>query len=175
MNSKRLFVILIMTGTLMALATGVRAQSKASSCNFCQKLTGTWLVTATFTDPEGIPPFKVLFSFMPGRTDDEGTLIDTNEFELTPNPICTPDQGVWKKVGDRDYIATHLTFCFDATMGYNPAGPAKVRDAITLSKTGDEFDGRQFVEGFDTSGNVVFTGKVMLHGVRVQAEAPPQP
>src|SRR5206468_23458 len=75
------------------------------------QLLGTWLVEGSFGD--GSAPFHVLITFMPGRSVNEGTLIDTNEFQLTGNPICTPDQGVWKWVSGGKFIATHLTFCFD--------------------------------------------------------------
>src|ERR1044071_1694705 len=48
------------------------------------KLDGTWLATVSFNDGFAL---KVLFTFMPGRDDTEGTLIDTSEFLLTPDPI----------------------------------------------------------------------------------------
>ncbi len=137
------------------------------------KLVGTWLVDATFTDPPEIPTFKVLITFMPGRDDNEGTLVDTNEFQLTPGPVCTPDQGVWERTGNRSFTITQYNFCFDTENGSVPAGPTKIRGEITLGNSGDEFTGRQFIEGFDTGGNVVFTGSVSLQGSRVKAEAPP--
>jgi len=137
------------------------------------RLEGTWLVTATFTDPTGIDPFKVLFTFAPGRNDDEGTLIDTNEFQLTPNPVCSPDQGVWERTGNREFIATHFNFCFDALNMYVPAGPTKIRDVINLSRDGETLRMRQYIEGYDTDGNLVFTGTVAATGVRIHAEAPP--
>lgn len=140
-----------------------------------QSLEGSWLVTATFSDPAGIPPFKVLFNFSPGRTDNEGTLIDTNEFQLTPNPVCSPDQGVWERTGNREFIATHYNFCFDALNMYVPAGPTKIRDTIKLSKDGESFTMRQYIEGYDTDNNLVFVGKVDATGIRLHAEAPPAP
>jgi hypothetical protein len=170
MFAKRIYLTLFITAMLTLMVTTAGAQNQAGPKG---KLEGTWLVTATFTDPAGIPPFKVLITFMPGRSDNEGTLIDTNEFQLTPNPVCTPDQGVWERTGGRNFIATHLNFCFDAFQGYVPAGPTKVRDVLSLNDLGDTLTGRQYIEGFDTAGNIVFTGKVNLQGTRVRAEAPP--
>jgi len=170
MFAKRIYLTLFITALLTLMVTVAGAQNQASPKG---KLEGTWLVTATFTDPPGIPPFKVLFTFMPGRSDNEGTLIDTNEFQLTPNPVCTPDQGVWQRVSGREFIATHYNFCFDALQDYIPAGPTKVRDVLGISDAGDVLTGRQYIEGFDTAGNIVFIGKVSLQGTRVRAEPPP--
>jgi hypothetical protein len=150
-----------------------KQDSASDNSNPRRSLEGSWLVTATFTDPIGIPPFKVLFNFSPGKSDDEGTLIDTNEFQLTPNPVCSPDQGVWERTGNREFIATHYNFCFDALNMYAPAGPTKIRDSIKLSKDGESFAMNQYIEGFDTDNNLVFVGKVTASGVRLHAEAPP--
>jgi hypothetical protein len=131
------------------------------------RLEGTWLATVTFTDGFAL---KVLFTFMPGKDDTEGTLIDTNEFLLTPDPIGTPDQGVWQRTSDRSYIATHLAFLFNSADG-SPAGTAKVRDAISLN--GDRFTGFQFVDIYDTDGHPVVSVRATMTAVRMRAEAPP--
>jgi hypothetical protein len=170
MNSRR-----ITTGLFFALALALAA-ANARAQDHSDKLEGTWLVTATVQDQPSVPPFKVLFTFMPGRSDQEGTLVDTNETELTGSPVCTPDQGVWERRGAREFVATHLTFCFDqtSTPPGNPAGHAKVRDLIKLNKNGEEFTLSQYVEAFDTFGNTVFSARINGRGVRVHAEAPPQ-
>jgi len=133
------------------------------------QLEGTWLATVTFEDGTVI---KVLFTFMPGRNDTQGTLIDTNQFLLTPDPIGTPDQGVWQRIGLGKFIATHLAFLFNSNDG-SPFGTAKVRDAITLSNAGDKFTGTQFVEVFDTNGTEVVSVHATMTAVRLKAEAPP--
>src|SRR5436853_2208820 len=118
------------------------------------RLEGTWLATVTFTDGFAL---KVLFTFMAGKDENEGTLIDTNEFLLTPNPIGAPDQGVWQRTAERSFIATHLAFLFDSEDGGAPAGTAKVRDSITINDLGTQFTGKQFVEIFDVDGNLEVT------------------
>jgi hypothetical protein len=132
------------------------------------RLEGTWQTTVSFSDGFVL---KVLFTFMAGRDENEGTLIDTNEFLLTPDPIGTPDQGVWQRIVDRSFIATHLAFLFNSADG-SPAGTAKVRDAINMSDN-DHFTGRQYVEGFDTNGNLIFSVQATMTGVRLKAQAPP--
>jgi hypothetical protein len=133
------------------------------------RLEGTWVATVTFTDGFAL---KVLFTFMPGKDENEGTLIDTNEFLLTPDPIGAPDQGVWQRTADRTFIATHLAFLFNSADG-SPAGTAKVRDAITLNQLNDRFTGRQFVEIFDTDGTFVVSFSATMTAVKLKAEAPP--
>lgn len=138
-----------------------------------QPILGTWLVEGSFTPADGSAPFKVLFTFFPGRNINEGTLTDTNEFQLTGNPVCTPDQGVWRRVSPGKYIATHLNFCFDVKKKDSPPdGPTKIWDTITF-QGGDRFDGLQYIEGYDNSGKVVFSAHVTLHGTRVHAETSP--
>ncbi len=133
------------------------------------RLEGTWLATVTFTDGFAL---KVLFTFMPGRDENEGTLIDSNEFLLTPDPIGAPDQGVWQRTAERNFIATHLAFLFNSSDG-SPAGTAKVRDAITINQLGTQFTGRQFVEIFDADGNFVDSFSATMTAVKFRAEAPP--
>lgn len=134
------------------------------------RLEGTWLATVSFSDGFEL---KVLFTFMPGKDENEGTLIDTNEFLLTPNPIGAPDQGVWQRTADRSFIATHLAFLFDADAGGEPAGTAKVRDSITLNDLGTQFTGKQYVEIFDPHGKLAATFQATMRATRLRAEAPP--
>lgn len=134
------------------------------------RLEGTWLATLSFTDGFEL---KVLFTFMAGKDENEGTLIDTNEFLLTPNPIGAPDQGVWQRTADRSFIATHLAFLFDVENDSGPAGTAKVRDSITLNDLGTQFTGKQYVEIFDVNGALLITFQATMRAVRMKAEAPP--
>ncbi|HKP13912.1 MAG TPA: hypothetical protein VJZ91_17450 [Blastocatellia bacterium] len=135
------------------------------------RLEGTWLATVSFDDGFAL---KVLFTFMPGKDDSEGTLIDTNEFLLTPDPIGAPDQGVWQRTAERDFIATHLAFLFSSKDG-SPAGTARVRDSISLNQIGNQFTGRQYVEILDPEGHFVVSFSAAMTAVKMQAEALPAP
>ena len=138
-------------------------------------LEGTWLVHFTFSQPEGFPPLDVLFTFTPGLTKNAGTLTENSALQLTPNPVCTSDQGDWKRTGERAYLATAYNFCFDQTT--DPPGTfdgtSKIRNAVTLSRDGDTIAIHQYVEGFDPQGTLVFTAVGDGAGSRVAIEAPP--
>ena len=138
-------------------------------------LEGTWLVHFIFSQPEGFPPLDVLFTFTPGKTKNAGTLTDNSALQLTPNPVCTSDQGDWKRTGDRAYLATAYNFCFDQTSvpQGNFAGTSKIRTAVTLSQDGDTITIHQYVEGFDPQGTLVFTAVGDGEGSRIAIEAPP--
>jgi hypothetical protein len=155
---------------LVALLAVTAPRSTALANPSPSKLEGTWLVDLTFSDGFTL---KALFTFMPGHTPGEGTLVDTNNFQFVP-PACTPDQGVWERRGEREFVATHLTFCFNADTGL-PDGTAKVRDRIELGRSGDRLAIRQFIEVFDNDGNPTgLTFEATGRGVRVKAEAPPR-
>jgi len=134
------------------------------------KLEGMWKATVTFP---GDFSLKVFFTFIPGTSDGDGTLIDQNEYQYTPNPVCTADQGVWQRTTGQKFIATHYAFCFDAENGFEPAGSVKVRDNIIVSKSGDTFEGTQHVDIYDADGNHVDEVDATMTGERVAAEAPP--
>lgn len=134
------------------------------------KLEGTWLATGKFGDGFVFTP---LITFAPSSSDDEGTLVQTSNMDLVGPLSSSTGQGVWQKTAGRSFIASEQAFFFDATNGFAPAGTLKIREAITITDSGNEFTGRLHVEGFDTDGNQLFSDDVVLHGVRARPEAPP--
>lgn len=175
---KPLLLVLAVTLTVPAMLMPVEGQTgprnAAPAAEFGnlnnRRLEGLWLATVTFPDEFSL---KVLFNFFPGRDETEGTLIDANEFQLTPNPVCTADQGAWKQTNTNSYIATHYAFCFDATNDFEPGGSVKVRDNIVMNGKGNGFSGTQYIEIFDTDGVLVDTFEAEMTAVRLTAEAPP--
>ncbi len=164
-----------LTTLALAAVIGLFAATASASAqirdNFdSSTLNGTWRALVTFD-----PTFSlhVLFTFNSSEGDGQGTLIDQNEYQYTPNPICTADQGVWRKTSRRHFIATHFAYCFDATAGYVPAGSVKVRDNITTSQSGTSFTGTQYIEIFDVDGNLIDTVQATMTGTKLNAEAPP--
>jgi hypothetical protein len=147
------------------------AGTSAATAPSKSRLEGTWLTTVTFSDGFEL---KVLFTFIPGKDENEGTLIDQNEFQFTP-PACTADQGVWARTSNFDFIATHFAFCFDPENDNSPNGSVKVRDTIKVNSRGDGFTGRQYIEILDSNGQVVVTFEANMVGMRLRAEAPPPP
>jgi hypothetical protein len=192
MFGKRLFLILLITATMASITSAQskrgwgnksaqqEAKTQTASSNTGNQnaepgdrngLEGTWRATETF-DPQSI--FRVLFTFSAGREDNNGTVIHSDELFLTGGPSCLPGQGVWKRAGERKFIATDEGFCFDpfATPIFAPAGKIKFKSAITLNNQGTEFNGTMHIDGFDVDGNIVFTADAALHGTRMRAEAP---
>lgn len=175
MYLRRIFSALAITVAMAALLTEARAQStettvKPPSTETATaaepSLLGTWNVVQTSSD--GFK-FKWHYTFMPGRTIDEGTMITTSSLDLVPNPVCIPEQGVWVKTGVRQYALTRETFCFEEPSG-DPAGSAKWRSVITLGPLGNGFTGREQLEAFDPQGHLVFSAEDTLRATRMQVE-----
>jgi hypothetical protein len=193
MFAKRLFLILFVTAMVAAVAS---AQSKGGWGNKTARrgavtqtteatttkagpqngddddrnsLEGTWRATETFASGD---VFRVLFTFGAGK-DNSGTVAHSDELFLTAAPSCLSAQGVWKRTGERRFIATDEGFCFDTFNGFVPAGKIKFKSAVRLNNQGTEFTGTLHIEGFDVDGNLVFSDDAALHGERMRAEAPP--
>jgi hypothetical protein len=135
------------------------------------KLEGTWRAIETFPDNSA---FKVLFTFSAGRDEKNGTTIHSDELFLTGGPSCLPTQGVWKRTGDRTVTVTDEGFCFDPFSSpiFAPVGKLTFKSTITLNARGTAFDGPMHVEAFDPNGVSVFMTDGVLHGDRMQADAP---
>lgn len=131
-------------------------------------LEGTWRGTETF----GSDSFKILYTFGAGKNANNGIVVHSDELFLVGSPSCLSAQGVWKRTGERRFIATDEGFCFDTFNGFAPAGKIKFKVGITLNSQGNEFIGTEHVEAYDPDGTLVFTTDGTLHGVRMRAEAP---
>lgn len=109
-----------------------------------------------------------------GRDDKNGTTVHSDELYLTGRPSCLPSQGVWRRTGDRTFVATDEGFCFDpfGSPLFAPAGKIQFKSAITLNRQGNAFDGTMHIEAFDVNGVSVFTADAVLHGDRMRAEGP---
>lgn len=130
------------------------------------RLEGGWLTT--IVDPEG-GELRTRFTFAPGSTAREGTLIFTTEQDAGPVFFCATDTGVWKKTGNREFTTSHEAFCQEE----GTPVILKSRDRITLNPAGDAFTGTQLVQGFDADGNLLFEVEVMLHGARLSVDESP--
>lgn len=133
------------------------------------RLEGTWRATETFGD---LSVFRILFTFGAGKNANSGVVNHSDELFLVSAPSCLTAQGVWKKAGERNFIATDEGFCFDTNNDFLPDGKIKFKSAIRLNRQGSEFNGRMHIEGFDVNGVLVFEDDALLHGERMTAEAP---
>jgi hypothetical protein len=191
MFAKRLFLILLVTAMMAAVASGQSkwgnrtarrgvgtqaANTNAGNQNAEEDdkntLEGTWRATESFSDG-GV--FKVLFTFSAGKNANNGTVVHTDELFFVPSPSCLSAQGVWKRTGERQFIATDEGFCFDSSgqpPTFEPFGKIQFKSAIKLNNQGTEFSGKLHVEAFDVDGNLVFTTDGDLHATRMRAETP---
>jgi hypothetical protein len=193
MFAKRLFLILLVT-VMMATVAGAQSKrwgnktarrgtvTQAANTNAGSQnaddddknaLEGTWRGTETFASGD---VFRILFTFGAGKNANNGVVVHSDELFFVPSPSCLPSQGVWKRSGDRRFIATDEGFCFDSSgqpPTFDPFGKIKFESAIRLNNQGSEFTGTMHIEGFDLDGNLVFSDDADLHGVRMRAETPP--
>lgn len=163
---------------LLALQAGVvRAQSisddpgsksgAASENKKSKDLQGSWLVTVT--PPGGAPPFQALVTF-----DAGGGVVGSAQgdvlLQAPPGvpPVATAAHGAWEQTAKREFLFTFRQIFYGADG--SSQGGAKIRSAVTLNESGDEWSGQLKVEYFDTYGNVVFSGEGTMQATRIVAE-----
>jgi hypothetical protein len=130
-------------------------------------LIGTWNVTLTFGDGFQV---KSILQVMPGAAEGLGSVLHASEFSLTlPNPTL-PEQGAWEHVVGTQFIASYYGFAF--TEQFAPFGKIGFRHAITMDSGQESFTGRAIIEGFDASGQLLFSDTCQTRGVRQRALAP---
>ena len=72
-----------------------------------QTLVGAWQGEITITNHEGVAGFATLFTFHQGGTTSETHPQYTPNNDLGFGPLqATPGQGIWRKIGERQYEAT---------------------------------------------------------------------
>ena len=133
---------------------------------------GTWRTAGSF-DSGGTD--QALFTFSAGRNDGEGTVLHSDNLFFVAAPSCLTSQGVWRKAGDKTFIATDEAFCFDTTNNFAPAGTIRFRTAVTVGDKGITLTGKLHIDAFDTNGTLVFTDDGTIQGSRMLAVAPPGP
>lgn len=131
-----------------------------------KSLLGAWDVAAIFEDGTKV---KYRFNYAPGRNAIDGTVIVTGELDFLPEPVCLTSQGVWERIGSRQFNSTRGSFCV-LSGSFVPAGRSKLREEITLNDQGTEMIGRGIVEGFLPDGTRVFFATYTFTGKRVQVE-----
>ena len=127
-------------------------------------LEGTWRTIEDGFDPDiGINGLPGLITFSAGANPRKsGTVVHTDPGFIAPQ--CLPLQGVWRRTGRRTFIGTDENFCLDFNL--------RTKYLIRLDRSGNTFEADYVIEiGF---GDGVFFPLTagMLHGVRMQAEAP---
>jgi hypothetical protein len=154
-----LTTMLFMTATLLPLN---QAQAQTPKI----RLEGAWDVTV-FDD--GMP-FKFHYTFAPGKTANEGTVVFSTELDVGPGGACTPSLGAWKRISANQFISTAKTVCRDEDFIFTLVS----YDQYDLNDSSRTFTGRQRIFGFDQLGNPLFSNEFFLQGNILEASpAPP--
>ncbi|MCL4862472.1 MAG: hypothetical protein KJZ93_23865 [Caldilineaceae bacterium] len=156
MRNKRISMMLIVVGLLVALTTTVYAASSHRPTT--PTIVGVW---DTKIQVEGMEEsVDALYTFAEG-----GTFLDINSVKET-NP------GVWIGSGST-YVVTFWAFGYEGEQGqYNLK--AKVRLSIRMNGA-DQLTGQGVTDVYDLEGNLVehpWSGPFQITGARVEVELP---
>jgi hypothetical protein len=190
---KRIFWTLLITGVIVTSATITQAQSasrkswsRGNSVNYPispapdqatdQKsvtepqtasldgkkmaIVGSWLT------PLGIG-IRVVNSFT-----SDGIALGSGQADvsLMPElPTLTPQHGVWKYLGGRQFAVARVAVQYDVPTG-EYRGLIRIQVSLTVSDTGDEFSGTSTVKIYDADGNLVDTLSFPIQGERIKVE-----
>jgi hypothetical protein len=154
---------LVMVAILGALTQVASAQITADAKK--KALVGSWLETVTFPPESGRPPLKSLSSY-----HDDETMVCSDQGALTTEPptVFSSCHGVWTHLEKRTFAYTAFELISD--LSGNLLGYLKVRGILTVSQSGNEYNGTSFAEVLDTDGNVLFSVDVTNAGQRIQVE-----
>jgi hypothetical protein len=114
-------------------------------------LVGTWLLELTGRDcqtgePVGTPPNQALHTYLPS-----GSLVGSNNVTA----FRSPSYGIWKRTDKQQFLATFISFRFNADG--TPAGKIEVTESIALGESSHSFTATSVVEIFDVDDHVLAT------------------
>jgi len=127
---------------------------------------GVWRTMVTGVDCQtGVPlgpPFAGLFTFNNGGT--------MSEYGIGPGSspaLRSPGHGVWERThGWQDYSYAFTYYRYNSSGVF--IGSQKVRSALELGASGDEYTARSAVEVLDANGNVIATFCAVNAGTRFE-------
>ena len=90
-----------------------------------------------------------------------------------PPAAQTPEHGLWKRTGERTFIATFLCIEYNRDAQVSLYGTVKVGFAITLYPSGDQYDATIFFQETLANGQVN-TGDALVHATRLVLTPRPQ-
>jgi len=128
---------------------------------------GSWYFTVSSQTAPA--PFKGLITFCEG-----GGLVASGQGDilLSPPPgvppLATAGHGAWSRTANHEYLFTFRQIFYNGDGSY--AGGAKIRNAATLSKSGNSMAGQLTVDYYNENDEVVFTGTGTFTAVRILAE-----
>lgn len=109
----------------------------------------------------GPPPFKSLWSFIPG-----GVFIATDGIDQLPQLSSSPEHGAWVRMGQGEVSITGMKLRFDPNGNF--IGTFAARGAAKLDEDANAFNGSATVQLFDISGTPFFSTSVVFRGTRIR-------
>jgi hypothetical protein len=162
-----LAVIAISNGTAATVAADGVAdnQSSATSHGSARTIRGVWRTVVTprsCQTGEPVVSLAGLFTFNHGGT--------MSEYGIGPGSspaLRSPGHGVWQREqGWQEYSLAFTFYRYNA--GGLLLGSQRVRAALELGASGDEFASRSVIEVLDANDNVVGTGCATAVGTRFE-------
>ena len=163
---KRISLTLVATALGFILIAGLNSRSSVrAGGGSAPSLEGSWNVVV---GPGSPTEFRTLVTYAAG-----GGLMATDP--VVPPPFhASTVHGTWERTGGHQFTYTFLSLLYSPTGSF--VGTLKVRETITVDKSGDQYDGTSSIEVFDPFGNVVpgFSScGGISHGTRIKVEPPP--
>jgi hypothetical protein len=151
--------------TIILMAVALLSLTEANAQTPKIRLEGAWEVAL---NEEG-SLLKLRYTFAPGKTTSEGTLVFSTEVDAGPGVICTPSLGAWRRISANQFLATSKTTCNEKGFVFT----IKSFDSFTVNDTSSAFTGSTVFVGSDQNGDEIFTGEASLNGTILLASPPP--
>ena len=166
-TAQALGMALLLLGASTAPALGNDERQAASLERGPATIAGSWFETTTI--PGGPPPFAGLVTF-----DRTGTMVSSYQGNVNsgPNPTAwTASHGQWVHEGKRTYSTTSLQLVSD--FSDNLRFVNKLRQRITLSRSGNTYTSVVRAEFYDPAGTLLFAVDATTEGQRIGVEPLP--
>jgi hypothetical protein len=125
-------------------------------------IVGLWEVSLVSKGNPGIPDDAVLDSGY-ATWHSDGTEIMNSSRPPKSGSFC---MGVWKKTGRSAYRLNHVALSWDPT-GNTFVGPARIREQVTVGRSGDTYTGTFTIDQYDPAGTLLvhLTGDIVAHRI----------
>jgi hypothetical protein len=172
--------ILKVAGTIGA--TGALAALPASEIGYAEPAlrdtqgpAGSWVATVTIAGAGAPPPFPALRTYADG-----GGYVESASNSRNPQALAGTAHGAWVSTpanatevhqtgdGPGSFAVTFLAQRFD--VNGNMIGSIKVRESLTLDKTGDAYSGTGKFEILDLQGIAIASGVATVQATRIKVE-----
>jgi hypothetical protein len=130
-------------------------------------LAGTWNLVLIFSDGTKV---NSILNAASGRSNGEGSIIQSGEGSFTlPNPTL-PEQGSWRHHGGTQFVASYRGYAY--TDKFEFFGTIGFRQIFNVGENQNTLTGHGVFEVIDAQGEVLFSDNIQVQGTRHRAVAP---